>query len=376
LVAERAFWLAWSQIYGIGPTLLNRLQAHFGTLAAAWQATPTQLGTVEGFGDQSIKKVMQERSRLEPEALFQQHIAKNPHFWTPADPDYPRLLLEIPTLPPLLYYRGNVQLQENQGIKPTIGIVGTRDPSDYGRKWTRRITTALVKKGFTIVSGMAEGIDTEAHRACLEAGGRTLAVLGTGVDVVYPPRNQGLYENIQQHGLILSEYPAGTQPDRAHFPRRNRIIAGLSRAVLVMEAPSKSGALITAHLANDFCRDVYVLPGSLDNPKAMGCLGLLSKGAHMILSEGHLLDMLGAIPQLDAVEPQQLQLFNPAPSPPVPDLPSELKQVLGAIASEATPFDVVVQQAGLATGTVSSALLELELRGLVSQLPGMRYQRS
>jgi len=376
LVAERAFWLAWSQIYGIGPILLKRLQEHFGTLAAAWEATPTQLEAVEGLGEQNIKKVIQARSRLDPESLYQQHTANNPHFWTPADADYPRLLLEIPTLPPLLYYRGTVQPQENQGIKPAVGIVGTRDPSDYGRKWTRKISTALAKQGFTIVSGMAEGIDTEAHRACLEAGGRTLAVLGTGVDVVYPPRNQTLYEQIQQQGLVLSEYPAGTQPDRAHFPRRNRIIAGLSRAILVMEAPSKSGALITAHLANDFCRDVYVLPGSLDNPKAIGCLGLLSRGAHIILNEGHLLDMLGAIPKLDTVAPEQLQLFNPTPSPPIPNLPPELKQVFTAITSEPTPFDVVVQQAGLATGTVSSALLELELRGLVAQLPGMRYQRS
>ncbi|HEY9813047.1 MAG TPA: DNA-processing protein DprA, partial [Candidatus Sericytochromatia bacterium] len=174
-------------------------------------------------------------------------------------------------------------------------------------------------------------------------------------------------------GLVLSEYPAGTQPDRSHFPRRNRIIAGLSRAVLVMEAPTKSGALITANVANDFCRDVYVLPGSLDNPNAIGCLGLLSRGAHVILNEGHLLEMLGAIPQLDTTE--QLQLFDQIPSAPIPDLEPELKQVWSAIANDPTPFDLIVQQAGLAAGSVSSALLHSELMGLVSQLPGMRYQR-
>jgi DNA processing protein len=315
-----------------------------------------------------VKAIGQERSRLEPEQLLQQHQEKNPYFWTPADPDYPRLLRETPNPPPVLYYRGKVQLQENQGSTPIVSIVGTRDPSEYGKRWTRKISTALAKKGFTIVSGMAEGIDTEAHRACLEAGGRTIAVFGTGVDVVYPPRNRALYDQILQQGLAVSEYPSGTQPDRVHFPRRNRIIAGLSRAVLVMEAPTKSGALITAHVANDFCRDVYVLPGSLDNLRSHGCLGLLSRGAHIILNEGHLLEMLGEIPQLDLFEQSQLRL-------PLTDLPPDLKQVWEAIAADPTSFDVIVEQAGLGTGSVSSALLELELQGLIAHLPGMRYQR-
>ncbi|HEY9694846.1 MAG TPA: DNA-processing protein DprA [Oculatellaceae cyanobacterium] len=374
MVAERAFWLAWSQIPGIGPVLIQRLQQQFDTLAAAWEAQPRQLGQVEGFGQNIIQKVLQERSRLDPETFLQEHQQKNPNFWTPADPDYPRLLLETPSPPPVLYYQGVVDPQENLGIRPAVGIVGTREPSEYGKRWTRRISTALAKKGFTVVSGMAQGIDTEAHRACVDAGGRTLAVLGTGVDLVYPPRNRNLYNDIQKQGLVLSEYPAGTQPDRSHFPRRNRIIAGLSRAVLVMEAPTKSGALITANVANDFCRDVYVLPGSLDNPNAIGCLGLLSRGAHVILNEGHLLEMLGAIPQLDTTE--QLQLFDQTPKTPIPDLEPELKQVWSAIANDPTPFDLIVQQAGLAAGSVSSALLHLELMGLVAQLPGMRYQKS
>jgi DNA processing protein len=195
--------------------------------------------------------------------------------------------------------------------------------------------------------------------------------LGTGVDVVYPRRNQALYEQILEQGLVLSEYPAGTQPNRPHFPQRNRIVAALSRAVLVMEAPHKSGALITAYQANDFGKDVYALPGSLDNPNSIGCLGLLSRGAQLILSESHLLEMLGTIPQLDAGE--QLSLF--APPQPTPDLPPELAQVLQILPSEPTSFDAIVQQAGLAAAAVSSALIQLELQGLVSQLPGMLYRR-
>jgi DNA processing protein len=372
MTEERAFWLAWSQIPGIGPVLIRRLQEHFGTLAAGWQASAKALLEVEGFGFGTVEVVALERSRLDPEQLLIAHIKENPHFWTPADSaEYPRLLLETASPPPVLYYRGAVELQENQGIKPLVGIVGTRHPSEYGRRWTRKISTTLARNGFTIVSGLAEGIDTEAHHSCIEAGGRTIAVLGTGVDVVYPPQNRELYQKILAKGLVLSEFPAKTPPDRAHFPRRNRIIAGISRAILVMEAPTRSGALITARFANDFGRDVYVLPGALDNPRSLGCLGLLSKGAQVILSEGHLLEMLGAMPQLDFVEPQPTVEHLP-----LPKLQPELQQVLDAIASESMPFDAIVQSSGYSTAVVSSALLQLELLGLVSQLPGMRYQRS
>ncbi len=373
LIEERAYWLAWSQVDRVGPVLLRRLQQHFGTLADAWKASATQLQQVEGFGYQIVSAVTAARSQINPEQFLEQHSVKNPCFWTPADANYPRLLLEIPSPPPVLYYRGQVQPQENLGITPMVGIVGTREPSEYGKRWTRKISTALAKRGFTLVSGMAAGVDTEAHLGCLEARGRTIAVFGTGVDVIYPPRNQPLYEKIQTHGLLLSEYPAGTKPNRIHFPQRNRIIAGLSRAILVMEAPTKSGALITADFANDFCRDVYALPGSLDNYNSLGCLGLLSKGAHVILSEGHLLEMLGVIPELD--QPEQLPLFAQEEPASVPQLEPELARVWQALTSEPMPFDVIVQQSGLAAGSVSSALLQLELLGLVSQLPGMRYRR-
>lgn len=372
MVEERAYWLAWSQVERVGPILIKRLQQKFGSLAAAWEANAKQIANVEGFGPQTITAITATRARIDPQPFLEQHSLKNPHFWTPADADYPRLLLEIPSPPPVLYYRGVVQNQENHGTIPTVGIVGTREPTDYGKRWTRKISNALAKHGFTVVSGMAAGIDTEAHHGCLQAGGRTLAVLGTGVDMIYPPRNQSLYQQIQEQGLLLSEYPSGTQPNRAYFPQRNRIIAGLSRATLVMEAPSKSGALITAYCANDFCRDVYVLPGRLDDQQSNGCLGLLSRGAHVILNEGHLLEMLGAIPKLDNAP--ALPLFTQEATP-LPELEPELAHVLKGLTFEPIPFDLIVQQAGLAPGLVSSALLQLELFGLVSQLPGMRYQR-
>jgi DNA processing protein len=374
MTKDRAYWLAWSQVPRVGPILLRRLQQHFDSLAEAWASPVRELGQVEGFGRQLVQAVEKTRSHLNPHQFLEQHSIKNPYFWTPADPDYPRLLLEIPSPPPVLYYRGQVDQQENQGIKPMVAIVGTREPTDYGKRWTRKISAALAKKGFTVVSGMAAGIDTEAHKGCLEAGGRTVAVFGTGIDVIYPPRNKLLYEAILDRGLVLSEYPAGTKPNRPHFPQRNRIIAGLSRAVLVMEAPTKSGALITAYQANEFCRDVYALPGSLDNPNAVGCLGLLNRGASVILSEGHLLDMLGAIPELDTGK--QLSLFEPEPVKATPELAPELANVFQVLGIEPTPFDVIVQETGMTVAEVSGVLLQLELEGLVSQLPGMLYRRN
>ncbi|MEG3924873.1 DNA-processing protein DprA [Microcoleus sp. D3_18a_C4] len=382
MLEERAYWLAWSQINGIGPILLQRLHQNFNSLAEAWTAKPVDFMRVEGFGKQIIETISQERTKLNPEEFIEKHLIKNPCFWTPADPDYPRLLLEIPNPPPVLYYRGLVDVKENQGITPTVAIVGTRSPSEYGRRWTRKFSTALARSGFTVVSGLAAGIDTEAHTGCLEAGGRTFAVVGTGVDIVYPKQNERLCDRILQQGLVISEYPAGTQPNKTNFPRRNRIIAGLSRATIVIEAPHKSGALITAYQANDFCRDVYVLTARLDDERSFGCLELLSKGAHPILpgrdrllSEDRLLEMLGAMPKLDRAE--QLSLFPPNPTVEKqgPPLEPELAKVLGAIVSGPISFDVIVEAAGLEAGTVSSILLQLELLGLVSQLPGMRYQR-
>ncbi len=370
-IEERKYWLAWSQIPGIGPILIQRLKQHFSNLETAWKASPGELRKVEGFGIQTLEKVVQQKSRLNPEQLLTQHQQINPHFWTPADPEYPQLLREIPTPPPLLYYRGEIDLQENSGQKSLVGIVGTRQPTEYGIKWTRQISTALAKNGFTVVSGMAEGIDTESHSAALKAGGRTLAVMGTGVDVIYPHKNRDLYQQILKSGIVISEYPAKTPPNRTHFPRRNRIIAGLSRAVLVMEAPLKSGALITATYANEFNRDVYALPGRIDDQPSQGCLKLISQGAGLINHElKELLIMLGAIPQIDIETESPL-----VKSPPLPNLAPELQQVINTLAIDALSFDFIIQKTGMNAAIVSSSLLQLELMGLVTQLPGMRYQK-
>lgn len=366
--SERAYWLAWSQVPKIKPILLQRIAEHFGSLAKAWQASVEEISAVEGVGNNLLTTIAQTRSQLIPERLLEEHQRLNKHFWTPADSDYPNLLLETPGSPPLIYYLGKIRPEENQGCIPLIAIVGTRKPTEHGYRWTKKLSAFLAKCGFGIVAGMSTGIDGAAHQACLEVGGRAIAVLGTGVDVIYPQQQQQLYQAIKNTGLILSEYPAGTKPEKSNFPARNRLIAALCRAVLVIEAPEKSGALITARYANELGRDVYVLPNSPDVPQARGCLRLLSQGAHLILDEQELLLQLGTIPELDT--PGLL----PEKTPNLPPLNPELKQVLAAVTTQPTSFDLVVEKSNLTPGIVSASLLQLELLGLVTQLPGMRYQ--
>lgn len=376
--------MAWSQIPGIGPISLQKLQQHFGNLQQAWEASPEELKQVAGLKQKAIAEFVKKRSQIHPQELLQQHQKNNPHFWTPADPEYPRLLLEIPDPPPVLYYRGQPNLEENQGLKPMVAMVGTREPSEYGKRWTYRLSKFLTQNGFTIVSGMAKGIDTQAHQGCLAANGRTYAVFGCGIDFIYPWENRQLYWEILQQGLVISEHPAQTKPHRLHFPKRNRIVAGLCRAVMVMEAPPQSGALITARQAGEFGRDLYVLPGRIDDRNAQGCLRLIKNGADVIENEDDLLEMLSGIPGLQV--PQQPSFPSPeattTPSPavaanakPTPNLTPELQSVFDAISTEATSFDLIVQKAKRSPAEVSSALLQLEMLGLISQLPGMRYQR-
>ncbi|MGG6269449.1 DNA-processing protein DprA [Leptolyngbya sp. AN03gr2] len=367
---DRAFWLAWSKVPGVGAVLQKRIYTEFGSLQTAWTATPEELETVEGIGQQSAIAICQHRNKLNVDRILKDHESQN--FLTPADSDYPQLLAEIPDPPPVLYYRGQIELMRDLDRQSGIAIVGTREPSEYGRRWTRKLSTTLAQHGFIVISGLADGIDAEAHRSCLDVGGKTIAVLGTGVDLVYPPKNRQLYQQLSETGLALSEYPAGTQPDRTHFPRRNRIVAALSRAVLVIEGSIKSGALITANLANEYGRDVYALPGSLDNPRSAACLSLISKGAQIILGESELMEHLGTIPKLDHAKQIALPLIDLAP-----DL-AEVLKAISAIAQQSNypsaPFDLIVQTTEMPTSTVSSSLLQLELLGLIAQVPGMRYQ--
>lgn len=390
---ERAYWVAWAQVKDVGPVLIKRLHEQFGSLALAWQADPADLLTVDGIGLVSADRIRALRSHLNPQQLLEQHEAQYPHFWTPADADYPSLLWEVPDPPPILYYRGPLRL--NDAPTTTVAIVGTRRPSPYGRRWTQRLSRYLSQRQFTIISGMATGIDTYAHQGCLDSQGQTIAVLGTGVDVIYPRNNAQLYQRILATGLILSEYPDGTPPNRSNFPRRNRVIAGLSQATLVTEAPERSGALITAYLANDYGRHVYALPAGLDNPTARGCLALINLGAAMVLGEDHLVtDLLNStIPHKEAKPEDRENKKNLALAPREVDTTQQsepisaselaldikvdaaLQPIFQMIPDVPISLDNLVKATQLDTSALLSGLLQLELAGVITQLPGGQYQR-
>lgn len=370
LVRDAAYWYSWAQVPGIGPVLLQRLHQQFGSLKAAWEAPLEALGTVEGIGAKLLALIEQHRAGCSPQQAYAEHCRQNPHHWVYSDPSYPHLLREIPDPPPFLYYGGTL---DASGLRPqqgAIAIVGTRDPSEYGRRWARKLGYCLGRAGFVVVSGMAVGIDAEAHWGCLEAGGTAIAVLATGVDMIYPPENKALYWQLVQRGGLLSEYPRGTPPERARFPRRNRIIAGLCRAVIIVEAPFKSGALITARYAAENGRDVYVLPGHLDNHRSKGGLSLVNQGAQIILGEEALLQQLGQTPPL-----------VPDPPPSLPQLTCQQQQIMEALRNlsrqrqtASVAFDDIVEALALDTGLVAAELMALELMGLVQQEPGNRYQ--
>ncbi|MBU6228605.1 MAG: DNA-processing protein DprA [Cyanobacteria bacterium REEB459] len=363
MISERAYWVAWSQARGVGPVLLKRLHSHFGSLAEAWQAPGYELLAVEGIGLGMGTALLEYRQSISPLQVLSNQESRCPNFWTPGDPDYPALLFEITDPPPLLYYRGRPELVRALQTLPTVAVVGTREPSSYGQSWTRRLVQQLVAHHVIVVSGLARGIDRHAHSQALSSGGLTIGVLGTGVDQAYPLSNRDLQAQIAEAGLLLSEYANGTPPDRGHFPRRNRIIAGLSRLVVVTEAPRRSGALITARLANDYGREVFALPGSLDNPCSSGCLDLIAQGAQMVLDETTLVAELGRGPYLAS-----------SPADP-PSLALELAAVLAEIDHEPVSVDYLSQQLAKPTGELLSSLAQLELLGLITLLPGMRYQR-
>jgi DNA processing protein len=375
-VRDRAYWLAWSQISGVGGIIRKRIYLRFESMELAWDAGLDDLLAIDGIGAKLGAAIVAQRPTIDPDRLLDEYFEANPNFITPADPEYPRSLLEIPDPPALLHYQGNLDLLRSAEAA-AVALVGTRKASDYGRRWTRRLSAGLARSGWTIVSGLAAGIDAEAHESCLDIGGQTIGVLGTGVDLVYPTSNRKLYDRMAKVGLILSEYAAGTPADRAHFPARNRIVAGLCRATIVTEAGLGSGALITARMAQDYGREVHVLAGSLDNSEAAGGLHLIRQGAHIITSEADLLEVLGPVArsaQLDlfAVEVTPIVVAKPTPI----DLKPELQTIWQIIAASREPvvLDTIVETTGLPTGNVLSGLLELELMGAISAQAGMRYQ--
>jgi DNA processing protein len=298
------------------------------------------------------------RKQIDLDRLYDSILEKNITILTLLDDEYPRLLREIDQSPPVLYVRGTLTPADEF----SAAIVGTRRVSDYGQQITRDTSIYLAGHGLTIVSGLARGVDGMAHRHALEAGGRTIAVLGSGVDVIYPPEHRKLAEAISENGAVISDYPMGTKPDGVNFPPRNRIISGLSLATIVIEAGERSGALITADFALEQGRDVFAVPGNVLSPASRGTNRLIQNGAYAMVSPQDVLDVLN-LSEVESIKAARQVL-------PADAIEAKILEVMGF---EPMHVDEICNEVGMAIEKVSAALTMMELKGLVQHVGAMRY---
>jgi len=364
-VHEHYYWLALRHVFGIGNVLCRQLIEHFGSPERIFQATPEALQAVEGITARASQSIRGFTASPEMEQELELLAAKKIRIVTWADREYPVQLKNIYDPPPFLYVNGKITLDDALAV----AVVGSRSASEYGRKVTEDLSRSLAAQGITVISGMARGIDSCAHYGALAGRGRTIAVLGSGVDVVYPPENKKLYDAISAAGAIVSEYPPGTEPSSYHFPARNRIISGMSRGVLVVEASPKSGSLITARLALEQGRDVFAVPGNVYSYKSKGTNHLLRSGAKLVESAQDILEEL----QLQGDEKNRQGLQQ---SGLVQSLGPELQRVFTLIPDEPVHIDELTLRAALPISRISALLLELELKGLIIQLPGKRFAKA
>ncbi len=359
-------YLVLNLLPGIGPIRVRRLLERFESPERILAARTDELRSANGIGQEMAETIRDWENLIDlPEELRRIHEHEI-ELLTIEEEAYPASLREIHDPPHLLFIRGELLDRDHHAI----AVVGSRRITHYGRESARRLSFQLAHAGVTIVSGLARGIDTAAHEAALAAGGRTIAVLGSGIGKLYPPENSALAERIAAQGAVISEFPVLYPPDRQSFPLRNRIVSGLSRGILVVEAPARSGALITANQAMEQGRNVYAVPGPIDRPSSEGCNRLIQDGAKLITDSRDVLDdMEMLIPPDSPPAPA-----NSAPSSPALDLlsPAE-RSVLAAVGDDETPIDTIIGDADLPTATVSATLLRLEMKRLVKQLPGKYF---
>ena len=355
------WWLALNRIPGVGQVIFKRLLDRFGSPESAFRAKREELLEIESMRKGSVQAILRFKQDPGIEKELDLLASLGIGILTLTDPFYPPMLAHIPDPPPILYYRG----RPSQADARSIAIVGSRLSSPYGIKITERLAWSLAKNPLTVVSGMARGIDSAAHRGALMAQGRTVAVLGSGLDVVYPSENKPLYEEIVETGMVCSEYPPGTLPERQHFPARNRLISGISLGAVIVEATQHSGSLITARLALDQGREVFAVPGSVESFKSSGTHRLIKQGAKLVEHAGDILEEFpflsseGGLSQTGGVEIS-----------PEPVLPSAQKKIWDALSQDPLHVDQISRETQLSTGPLLSLLLEMELRGIIKQLPG------
>jgi DNA processing protein len=351
------YWVGFNNIPGIGRVRLAQLENYFGSLKSAWKAPSGELRK-SGIDSVGIRAIGKYRPDISPDDVMEKLERYGVKVVTCQEPEYPSRLKEIYDYPPVIYLRGNL-LPEDEWC---LAVVGTRRATVYGKQVTGEIVSDLVRSKITIVSGLARGIDTIAHRAALDAGGRTLAVFACGLDIVYPGENERLARDIMEQGCLVSEYALGTRPRAENFPRRNRILSGLSLGVLVTEAGESSGAMITARMALEQNREVLAIPGSILSPVSKGTNRLIQEGAKLVRDYEDVLEELNLTTVTRQMEMKEL----------LPETETEAV-LLRHLSAEPTHIDEVCQKSGLAAATVSGTLAMMELKGLVKQIGTMNY---
>ena len=377
---ERLAALRLHLVTGIGPRLFAALVEHFGSARAAADAGAGALAAVRGIGTDSAARMREGIAAADPETEMAKADAAGVRILVRGDPDYPIALSYLTDAPPVLYVKGTLEAEDAQAM----AVVGMRKCSLYGQDQAERLAGGLARCGFTIVSGLARGIDSAAHRGAMAAGGRTIAVLGNGLSTVYPPENRKLAEAVVARGALVTEFPMDFGVAAENFPRRNRIIAALAMGVIVVEAGRQSGALITARLGAELGKEVFAVPNRVDAPGAAGAHALIRDGAKLVESVA---DVLEEFPDLGLQAPAAADAAGPAPAPGDPTAAAARQGTLGLRASlsleesrimevmdgEPLALDTLIQRTGLAPARVSGALTLLELKGLVRALTGGRF---
>ncbi len=357
LEQDLPYWIALTRVSGIGPRRFELLLQAFGSARAVWEAPSAEL-VEAGLDRRTSDALLALRPRIDPDGEIQHLRALGAEAIARQDPRYPRLLAEIYDPPPVLYVRGELDPPE----VPLLAIVGTRGATSYGKMAAERLAAGIAQAGVTVVSGLAYGIDAAAHRGALAAGGRTIAVLGSGLDRVYPSQHARLAEQIARQGAVITEFPLGTKPDARNFPQRNRVVAGIAFGTLVVEAGERSGASITAAFAAEQGRDVMAVPGSIYSPASQGTNRLIRDGAIPITGVEDILLELDR-----GIRPMAAERIVPAD-----EMERTLLDILG---HEPLHIDEIARAASLPMSAVSSGLAIMELKGLARHTGGMNYVR-
>ena len=357
---ERKYWVAFNLISGIGPVRFKLIEGRFGTLERAWRAGLTQLRDA-GLDRRTAQSIATRKLAIDPDAEMSRLAEAGIQAFTWHDEGYPRRLKEVYDLPPVLYVRGELLPEDER----SIAVVGTRKATAYGREVAHRLSFDLAQAGVTILSGLAYGIDAVAHRAALDAGARTVAVLASGVDIIYPQSHSRLAADIVEKGALVSEHPPGTRPRAENFPRRNRIMSGIAMGTVVVEGDVTSGALITARHALDQNREVFAVPGNILAPSSRGPNQLITRSEAKLVSDAK--DILEELNLSWIGQQMEMEALFPAND--------DESKVLSYVTYDPIHIDEIIRSSGLNISTVSSVLAMMELRGLVGQVGGMNYIR-